>query len=222
MQVRLPLLPRMPSSTKKLSFSSISTPKKMLPRWSGRKRPVTPPWPSVASCSSMPDTSPPKRQLKLPTLLTPAQMSHSDLFDVSNGTVVTNWSGRGTDSVNSGGTSCGEFSTTTKYPPDMFNGSGGSPCRATVFADNQPLGTEHRIEWKTPRPVTVQSLGLFAAHDQIRLKRSFSSFNFYVRKDGKWLRVKQFSPRGLSPTVIYGGSCGLQPCFPPPAQAYAP
>jgi len=154
-------------------------------------------------------------------LLTPAQMSHSDLFDVSHGTVVTNWSGRGSDSVHSGGTSCGEFSTTTKYPPDMFNGSGGSPCRATVFADNQPLGTEHRIEWKTPRPVTVQSLGLFAAHDQIRLKRSFSSFNFYVRKDGKWLLVKQFSPR-LSPTVIYGGSCGLQPCFPPPAQAYAP
>ena len=85
----------------------------------------------------------------------------------------------------------------------------------------KPLGTEHRIEWKTSRPVTVQSLGLFAAHDQIRLKRSFSSFNFYVRKDGKWLLVKQFSPR-LSPTVIYGGSCGLQPCFPPPAQAYAP
>ena len=44
--------------------------------------------------------------------------------------------------------------------------------------DNQPLGTEHWIEWKTPKPVTVRSVGLFAAHDQVGLKRSFSDSSF--------------------------------------------
>jgi hypothetical protein len=153
-------------------------------------------------------------------VLTPAKISGSDLFDTSVGTIVTNWSGRGTEATgNSGKPACGEVSATTKYPADMLSGSGGSPCRATIFADNQPLGTEHWIEWKTSRPVTVRSIGLFAAHDQVRLKRSFSGFNFYVKKNGKWELVKQFSPR-LSPTVIYGGSCGSKPCFPPPAQPY--
>ena len=156
-------------------------------------------------------------------LLTPSQISRSDLFDTSSGTVVTNWSGRAPDSSSpgkSGDPVCGEFSKVTQHPADMFSGSGGSPCRATVFADSQPLGTEHWIEWKTPREVTVRSIGLFAAHDQVRLRRSFSDFRFYVKTNGKWVLVKDFSPR-LSPAVVYGSSCGTQACFPPPAQPYA-
>ena len=158
-------------------------------------------------------------------LLSPNQISGSDLFDTATGTQVTDWSGR-TDTIKnaksnaSGEPLCGEFSTQTQHPEDMLTGSHGSPCRATDFADNQPLGTEHWIAWKTPKEVTVRSLGLFAAHDTVRLRRSFSSFKFYVKKQGKWIAVKEYSPR-LSPTVIYGNSCGNQPCFPPPAQAYA-
>lgn len=156
-------------------------------------------------------------------LLAPSQISRSDLFDVSSGAVVTNWSGRAPEPASSGSAdpSCGEFSKVTQHPADMFSGFAGSPCRATIFADNQPLGTEHWIEWKTPKEVTVASIGLFAAHDLVRLRRSFSDFRFYVKKNGKWILVKDFSPR-LNPTVVYGSSCGVQPCFPPPAQAYAP
>jgi hypothetical protein len=156
-------------------------------------------------------------------LLTPSQISRSDLFDVSSGTVVTNWSGRLQESSSPGKTgdpACGEFSKVTQHPSDMFSGSAGSPCHATVFADSQPLGTEHWVEWKTPKEVTVRSVGLFAAHDTVRLRRSFSNFRFYVKQHGNWTLVKDFSPR-LAPTVVYGGSCGAQPCFPPPAQPYA-
>ena len=158
-------------------------------------------------------------------LLSPNQISGSDLFDTATGTVVTDWSGRTDDGKTAKGNAsseplCGEFSTLTQHPEDMLAGSHGSPCRATVFADNQPLGTEHWIEWKTPKEVTVRSVGLFAAHDTVRLRRSFSSFKFYVKKQGKWVNAKEYSPR-LTPTVIYGNSCGKQPCFPPPAQAYA-
>jgi hypothetical protein len=157
-------------------------------------------------------------------ILSPNQISASDLFDTATGTVVTDWSGRSTASTAAGNTtgdvSCGEFSKITQHPEDMLSGSHGSPCHATVFADNQPLGTEHWMEWKTPKEVTVRSLGLFAAHDSVRLKRSFSTLKFYVKNHGKWTQVEAYSPR-LSPTVIYGNSCANQPCFPPPAQAYA-
>ena len=69
--------------------------------------------------------------------------------------------------------------------------------------------------------MTVRSVGIFAAHDQVRLKRSFSDFKFYVKKHGEWILVRDFTPR-LNPMVVYGGSCGSKPCFPPPAQSYVP
>ena len=160
------------------------------------------------------------------SLLRPNQISGSDLFDVSKGTIITDWSGRasGGDSVGNGGSdsaACGEFSPVTKYPADMLSGTAGSPCKATVFADKQPVGTEHWIAWKTNHEVTVRSLGLFAAHDEIRLRRSFSNFKFYVKKQGHWVEVKDYSPQ-LSPAYWYGGSCGPQPCSPAPAKKYAP
>ncbi len=160
------------------------------------------------------------------SLLTLSQISGSDLFDVSKGTVITDWSGRaaGSGQTEKGGSDtpvCGEFSQATKYPADMFSGARGSPCKATVFADKQPVGTEHWIAWKTSHEVTVRSLGLFAAHDEIRLRRSFSSFKFYVKKQGQWSEVKDYSPQ-LSPAYLYGGSCDPQSCFPAPAKKYAP
>ena len=150
-------------------------------------------------------------------LISPRQISGSDLFDVANGTVVSDWSGREATTATTSG--CGAFSTITQNPADMFSGASGSPCRATVFADGQPTGTEHWIDWKTKNPVTVASVGLFAAHDTVRLRRSFSTFKLYVKKQGQWWLVKDYSPR-LTPDLAYGGSCGAKPCFPAPANAY--
>lgn len=148
------------------------------------------------------------------------QISGADLFDVANGTVVTDWSGRDAATSSSATTgACGAISVITQNPADMLSGSPGSPCRATVFSDRQPTGTEHWIDWKTKAPVTVASVALFAAHDTVRIRRSFSTFKLYVKKQGQWTLVRDYSPR-LSPALAYGGSCGSQPCFPPPATAY--
>ena len=135
-------------------------------------------------------------------ILTPKEISSSDLFDLGRGeTQVTGYSG----------------GAATKNPNDMFSGSLGSPDRATVFADGQQVGYEHWIEWKTKNPVSLKSVALFAAHDAIRLRRSFSNFKLYVKKNGQWSVMTDYSP-----ALMYGGSCGAQPCFPPPAIKYAP
>ena len=135
-------------------------------------------------------------------IINPSQISDSDLFDILHGEAqVTAYSG----------------GANTRNPNDMFSGSAGSPDRATVFADGQPVGTEHWIEWKTKKEVSLKSVGLFAAHDAIRLRRSFNTFKLYVKKDGQWSPVKEYSP-----ALMYGGSCGALPCFPPPAIKYAP
>ena len=105
---------------------------------------------------------------------------------------------------------------------DMFSGAAGSPCKATVFADKQPVGTEHWISWKTSHEVTVRSVAVFAAHDEIRLRRSFSDFKFYVKKQGQWVEATGNLVRILIPAYIYGGSCGAKPCAPAPAKKYAP
>lgn len=156
-------------------------------------------------------------------LLSPSQISGSDLFDVAHGTQVIDWSGRGSNDTTTApqGYLCGQPLATTTNPNDMFSGSRGSPCRATVFADKQPVGTEHWIEWKTKEPVTLASVGLFAAHDVTRLRRSFSAFKFYVKKQGQWVPITEYSPT-LSPALMYGGNCSAKGCFPPPAIQYAP
>jgi hypothetical protein len=70
---------------------------------------------------------------------------------------------------------------------------------------------------ENPKPVTVKSVGLFAAHDSIRYRRSFEIFKCYVKKQGQWYEVKEYSP-----ALMYGESCGGQACLPPPATKYAP
>jgi hypothetical protein len=135
-------------------------------------------------------------------ILSPSQISDSDLFEIVHGqSQVTGYSG----------------GSNTKNPNDMFSGSQGSPDRATVFADGQQVGFEHWIEWKTKKEVSLKSVGLFAAHDAIRLRRSFSIFKLYMKKQGQWTPVTEYSP-----ALMYGGSCGSQSCFPPPAIKYAP
>ena len=150
-------------------------------------------------------------------IISPAQISSSDLFDVLHGEAeVTGYSGSGAPSAKCD-PACGSPCSATRNPNDMFSGSGGSTCRATVFADGQQVGTEHWIEWKTKKEVTLKSVGLFAAHDAIRLRRSFSAFKLYVKKQGKWSQITEYNP-----ALMYGGSCGSKPCFPLPAKQYTP
>ena len=96
-----------------------------------------------------------------------SQISSSDLFDVAHGeSHVTGYSG----------------GSHARNPTDMFSGSQGSPDRATIFEDGQQVGFEHWVEWKTKKEVTLQSVGLFAAHDANRFRRAFSTFKS-IRKE---------------------------------------
>jgi energy-coupling factor transporter ATP-binding protein EcfA2 len=137
-------------------------------------------------------------------IISPSQISGSDLFDVAHGeSQVTGYSG----------------GSHTRNPNDMFSGSHGSPDRATIFEDGQRVGFEHWVEWKTRNEVTLKSVGLFAAHDANHLRRSFSNFKLFVKKNGQWVAVTEYSP---SLVYGYGVSCGPKSCFPPPAVQYAP
>ena len=93
--------------------------------------------------------------------------STNDLWDISQGSVVTGTSGLapGSDSRDMFG---GVFST----PPS-------EPGR-TIFADGHPAGFVHYIEWQTPGPVTVNGFNLFASGDgplgQFPTQREFAQF----------------------------------------------
>ncbi len=76
--------------------------------------------------------------------------SFEDLWDVSQGTVVTSSSG-----VLAGSNA-----------RDMFGASsGGVESGNTLFADFRSQGFTHFVEWQTPEPITLRSFVLFAAHD---------------------------------------------------------
>ena len=146
-------------------------------------------------------------------LITPGQFSDSNLFQNAE---VLNYSGKDSAHFVTASQCDTVLLGATRNPNDMFHGSHGSPCRATVFEDGQQVGFQHFIEWRTPSPVTLESIGLFAAHDSIRYRRSFETFKLYVKKQGQWYELKEYSP-----ALMFGGSCGPQPCFPPPATKYA-
>lgn len=119
------------------------------------------------------------------------QISSSDVFDVSSGSQVS-------------------ASSPARNMTDMFNGGQGSAERATVFADGQPVGSTHWIEWRTKAEVTIKSVALFASHDQVRFRRAFSNFKLLAKKQNKWVELAQYAP-----SMPYGGSCAGDPCLPP-------
>jgi len=119
------------------------------------------------------------------------QISRSDLFDVSSYAQVSG-------------------NSPARNTTDMFNGAQGSAERATVFADGQPVDSVHWIEWHTKGEVTVKSVAIFAAHDQVRFRRAFSNFKLLAKKQGMWVEIAQYSP-----ALPYGGSCSSDPCLPP-------
>jgi len=96
--------------------------------------------------------------------------STTDLWDVSQGTIVTSHTG-----VLSG-----------SDPRNMFGFISGAVTDATVntlFRDGQQTGTLHAIEWQTSSPITLRSFTLFAAHDgapRDANARGFSRFTLYA------------------------------------------
>lgn len=90
----------------------------------------------------------------------------NDLWDVSKGSVVT-----GTSGVNT------PFSDIR----DMFGGTfSQSEAGDTVFANNEPAGFVHYVEWQTAAPVTIGAFNLFASGDgpqaQFPTQREFAQF----------------------------------------------
>ena len=125
------------------------------------------------------------------------RISHTDLFDIASGVEVTGSSG-------------------AKNPSDMFSGTPGSAERATVFADGQPVGYAHWIEWRTNHKTTIKSVGLHAAHDQIRVRRAFSNFKLFAKRQDRWVVIAEYTP-----ALPYGGDCSKGVC-PAPDVAYKP
>lgn len=99
------------------------------------------------------------------------QQSVADVWDVNTGSAISAIS----PYLNFAGT-----------PEGMFGGvSAMHESYLTYFADNQPTGTVHYVEWTTPSPVTVRSLRLFAYGDPfLNHGREFESVTFKAKSAG--------------------------------------
>lgn len=141
-------------------------------------------------------------------------LSYTDLWDVSQGTVVIATSGALT-----GGWSSDVRNMFGGYfgsgPPDLLNN--------TIFRDQLPAGTVHWVEWTTSSPVNVGSFNLVAAHDgdfdgyvtrNINF-RGFSSFNLYARDSlaSPWTQLYNYAT-DPDHDLDYGGGPNY------PGQAY--
>jgi 5-formyltetrahydrofolate cyclo-ligase len=109
----------------------------------------------------------------------------ANLWDFSEGTMVTSCSGTKSDIRN------------------MFGGAFGNPVM--LFSDGLPAGTVHFVEWKTPTPITLRSFSLRACHDGLAagaLLRGFSCFRLFAEdSDTGKFDVKLYE---ISPTNPYG------------------
>jgi len=113
--------------------------------------------------------------------------SKTDLWDVSEGAIVTGTSGALSGSWSSDARNMfgGAFGS---GPPDVLNNTIFQDYNPAI-QDYNPAGTVHWVEWKTPSPVTLGSINLVAAHDdgwdgyvnRDISYRGFSEFWFYAR-----------------------------------------
>ncbi|HVH34807.1 MAG TPA: hypothetical protein VM847_11950 [Tahibacter sp.] len=71
-------------------------------------------------------------------------------------------------------------------PDGLFGATDVSPEPNTlVFADNQPDGTVHAVEWQTAAPFYLAGFGLAAMHDAPdNAQRSFRYFKLQARMPG--------------------------------------
>lgn len=102
----------------------------------------------------------------------------TDLWDISQGSVVTNTSGMLTDGR------------------DMFGGTYGwvEPGNA-LFADFRPDGYTHWIEWNTPNAINLTGFNLFAAHDgNNNSARAIREFRIFYKDGANWTKFYTFDP----------------------------
>lgn len=83
-------------------------------------------------------------------------------------------------------------------PRDVFGGLFGSleSHDLILFAENKPEGFPHWIEWKTARPMRLESIQLYAHGDDNTGKREFSKFRLYAHNaaTGQWDPIDTFTP----------------------------
>ncbi len=105
-----------------------------------------------------------------------------DVWDVSQGTIVT---------TNSG--------TVAVSSPNDLLGARESTVEpgSTIFRDDQSAGFVHFVEWRTPAPVTINAFTLYANDDGAQTgDRGFSEFHLLVRNPSTLLfeQIYSFSP----------------------------
>lgn len=119
------------------------------------------------------------------------QPTTDDLWDISQGTVVT--------------------SNSPLYPgfhaENAFGDTNGPLGSGNlIFADHQPVETVHSIEWRTTQPITLEKFRLFAVHRTSRplnsgctfpdaRVRGFKYFRLYAKtENGDWQQVYELDP----------------------------
>lgn len=98
--------------------------------------------------------------------------SKTDLWDISQGTVVTSDTGVWSPQISIG---------------DMFGGTSSFPQELgqVVFADGKPPGFTHAVEWQTTSPVEIGAFALYASGDDFAAnQREFASFTLKAKSPG--------------------------------------
>lgn len=118
-----------------------------------------------------------------------------DLWDISQGTVITAHSAL--------------HASQSLDARDMLGGTFGglsSENGNLVFSDQLPLDTVHRVEWRTPEPITLESFRLFARHNTSRplnstctfpdaRVRGFKQFRLFAKTvNGTWEQIYDLNP----------------------------
>lgn len=109
--------------------------------------------------------------------------SNNDLWDVSQGTMVTG---------------CSPLSEVAMTSANNMFGDGqpGTEGEYTYFSDLQPEGTVHFVEWQTLSPVMVNHFRLFAAGDgPANLnQREFAAFDLKAKVNGEFQTIYTYAP----------------------------
>ncbi len=140
----------------------------------------------------------------LPNTSMAKSVSTSDLWDVSNGTVIDDTSGP-----------LHYRSSYRSYVENIFGASGGIAGSYTLFKDYNspsfgggpvPAGYIHYVEWHTPNPITLRSFNLVAYNEGMN-RRAFDHFELLAYVGGVWQTIHEqdFAASAENP-FGYGGS----------------
>ena len=117
-------------------------------------------------------------------------ISSSDLWDVSQGTIVT-------------ANSPVLFASSSWFSDirDIFGGEFSAvETNRTLFAD-RPAGTTHWVEWQTSAPVAVNAYNLVASAEGANFDvRAISRFSLYAWDGSSWDLLDE-----IFPSIPYGG-----------------